>query len=192
MQTLPGHYHEALYFRLTEPRKLLILNLVAVPLLLLAVFFFLGLLILYESIGAPLVIPAIPETTSVTLGLVMVIGVLGLHEWVHGLAIRYYGAKPRYGAKPLRLVLYATADGAYFTRDQYIRIALAPLVVISLLAILISTFVPNSVALWVMMAAATNATGAIGDMWAVWIVRRFPATALIQDEADAIRIFVEG
>ena len=114
LQTLPIDYEEALYLSLTAGRRLLWLNLAAIGLLLVALVVFVGWLLLYHTLGAPLTIASLPDGMSRGVGLLMLVAVLPLHELLHGLAMSYYGHRPRYGVKPLKGVLYATADGAYF------------------------------------------------------------------------------
>lgn len=189
VKTLPDHYQEVFFLRVTDRRKILWLNLAAIGLILVSSVMFVGWLVLYHVAGAPLVITRLPDEIPTLPGLLITLSILPLHEWVHGLAIGWYGHPARYGIKPLQGVLYATSDGALFWRDQYIGVALAPLIVISLVAILLSLFLPAGIALWFMFAAALNATGAVGDLWMWWAVRRFPPHALVRDEADGMRVF---
>lgn len=189
VRELPATYREIYHLRVTEGYKLLILNLIALPLLVAACGVLIGWLVLYAAIGAPLVIAALPLGTSWAVGLLIFFAVLPLHEWIHGLAMQFYGHSPRYGIKPLKGVLYATADGAYFWRNQYVVVLLAPLVVISLIAFAMSLlFEPGSMG-WVMLAAASNVTGAVGDLWMTQQTLRFPPDALIRDEEDGMRVF---
>jgi hypothetical protein len=53
-----------------------------------------------------------------------------------GLVLLGFGARPRFGAILIGLVLpavYATAEGHHFTRGQYLTVAVAPAIVISVL-----------------------------------------------------------
>ena len=120
-------------------------------------------------------------------GLASALIVLPLHEWIHGLLIARYGHKPRYGVK--LMVLFATSDGALFRRREFIRIALAPLTVITAVGCLIMLFLPFGLAYWVALAVVLNAGGAIGDLWMTAIALRYDLSALIRDEEDSMRIF---
>jgi hypothetical protein len=180
-----------LHFRLTERGRILWLNLAAIGLLALMTAFFLGLLLLYHRLGAPLVITSLPSNISAWLGVALVIAVLPLHEWLHGLGMAYFGHQPRYGIKPLKGVLYATADGALFWRYQYIAIALAPLTVISAGVALLCLFLPGQPAFWVALAGIMNATGAIGDLWMTYLALQYPSSALFRDEEDGMRVFTQ-
>lgn len=185
---LPQHYHESYHLHLTKGRNVIWVNLAAIPLCILSLIIFFGWLLLYYRLGALLVQDWLPDHLSQIIGLILVFGILPVHEWVHGLAIRWIGHRPRYGMKIG--VLYATTDGAYFWRNQYQHVALAPLIWISITILIAGLFFPQGVAFWLMAAAVVNASGATGDLWMVWTLRKFPADALVRDEADGMRVFV--
>jgi len=87
------------------------------------------------------------------------------------------------------MVLFATSDGAYFRRAEFVRVALAPLALITIGGALIILLLPQGMAYWVALAIALNAAGSIGDLWMVAVALRFEPSALIRDEADRMRIF---
>ncbi len=127
----------------------------------------------------------------------MVIGILFVHEWLHGLAIRYYGHRPTYGVKwshigkiKVPLAFYATSGGGYFRRDAFNVIALTPLVVITLVGALLYPLIPFSAYIPLTTLLIVNGTGAVGDVWMWWNVRRYPAHALVYDDADSIAVYV--
>lgn len=193
---LPAGYAEVEYLVLTRPGPLFVLNVLS--LVLLAPFFVLMALWTTFIIDLRGPFPAdplanVPELVR-WLG---VFGVLLLHEWIHGRAIRRAGHRPRYGWKtvgigPLRVpvVLYATADGAYFRRDEFLLVALAPLVVITLAGMLLVALLPDAVGVYVSVAVMLNGGGAIGDLWMSAVALGYPRQALIRDEADSIRIYL--
>ena len=100
------------------------------------------------------------------------------------------GHKPRYGVK--LFVLFATSDGALFRRDEFIRVALAPLVVITAMGGLLMLFLPFGMAYWVGLAVVLNAGGAIGDLWMTAVALRYDPSTLIRDEEDSMRIFAQA
>lgn len=99
------------------------------------------------------------------------------HEWVHGLAIQYYGGTPRYGVGLAHFVLpyaYATTDHS-FSRNQFAVVLLAPLVGLTAVG------VPVMIAFewgWLLVPLAANAGGAVGDLWMLLVVLSFPPTSL--------------
>ncbi len=188
---LPPHYQEVHYMSINEHGVLLWLNLLSlVPLTISALIMFGSLLVYNEELGSPLVINAFPDSVPTLLGLASVLIVLPLHEWIHGLVISRCGHKPRYGVK--LFVLFATSDGALFRRNEFIRVALAPLVVITTMGSVLMLFLPFGVAYWVGLAVVLNAGGAIGDLWMTTIVLRYGPSALIRDEEDSMRIFAQA
>lgn len=175
--------------RVTEGKNMLWLNALSLVLFAVSLPLFLGWLLFYHALGAPLVMLGLPNHFSPLIGLGITVLVFILHEWIHGLAIQYYGHTPRYGIKPLKGVLFATADQAYFWRDQYLVVMLAPLVVISLLGIVLSLVFPAGAAFWLMLAGAMNVAGATGDVWMAYHTLRFDREQLFRDEEDGMRVF---
>ena len=109
------------------------------------------------------------------------------HEWLHGLAIRYYGGEPRYGVGVAHFILpyaYATTDHE-FSRNQFIVILLTPLVVITALG------TPLMVGFgwgWLVIPLAANAAGAVVDVWMALTLTNYPSHVVVQDYEDGVRI----
>jgi hypothetical protein len=151
--------------------------------------FFLAWLMIYDRVfGAPLTITALPSEAGTLATVVLLIGVLLLHELCHGIGIQYYGHDARYGFK--FLILYATSDTGYFWRNQMIVVAALPLVIISLLLVVVTVFVPAGLAQLLLLAAAINTAGAVGDLWMIWKALQYPVHALFEDDEDGMRIFM--
>ncbi|WP_162909628.1 DUF3267 domain-containing protein [Aggregatilinea lenta] len=184
---LPAQYREVSYLSINQRGRLLWLNILSLIPLVLSGAIVLGLLRAYHRLGAPLVIDALPDDLPTGIGIALALLVLPLHEWVHGLMITYMGHRPRYGVK--LLVLFATSDGGLFRRNEFVAIALAPLIVLSLVGIAIALFLPVGLAQWPTLAIMFNAAGAIGDLWMAAAALRFDPSALIRDEEDSMRIF---
>ncbi len=185
---LPADYREVHYLSVNERGVLLWLNVFSlVPLLISGLLVFGALIIYHGQLNGLLVVHALPDELPSWAGFIVVLAVLPLHEWVHGLVIRWFGHRPRYGVK--WLVLFATSDGALFRRNEFIRIALAPLVLISAAAGIIMPFLPMGLAYWLGLAIVVNAAGAVGDLWMTAVVLRFEPSVLIRDEEDSMRIF---
>jgi predicted CDP-diglyceride synthetase/phosphatidate cytidylyltransferase len=189
ISALPDNYREVRYIRVTEGWRLIWLNILSLFPMLTSGLIVFGLLILYHSLGAPLVIDHLPTKIPAGLGLMIILLVLPLHELLHGLLITYFGHKARYGFK--MTVLYATADGAFFRRNEFIQIALAPLVLISAAGLILMLLFPAQLAQWIALGVVVNAAGAIGDLWMTAVALRFESSALIQDEEDCMRVFAE-
>lgn len=118
---------------------------------------------------------------------ILAIAVIPPHEFLHGLAISYYGGKPRYGVGLAHFVFpyaYATTDHQ-FTRNQFIVVALAPLVGLTAIgvALIVAFEWP-----WLIFPLAANAGGAVGDCWMVLMVLGYPAHTRIKDSKTGLQI----
>ncbi len=105
--------------------------------------------------------------------------ILPLHELIHGLAFGFWGGRPHFGAK-LPLALYCGARNQMFRRNHYVVIGLAPLVVITLAAVIGTLFFPVA-ASYVILASVGNFAGAAGDLWSVVRILRYPAHVCVED-----------
>lgn len=184
---VPSNYHEVLYWKLTgSVWRLVGINLLALPLALIAggVFLTLGAWASRAATDGPLGL-------NLVALLVTIVATLGLHELAHGLAMRAFGAKPRYGLKLEALALYATAPGYAFTRNQYLLVILAPLASLSLIALAgLGIFAGTIMVPALVVGAVVNAAGACGDVYMAWLTARYPAVAYVIDEEDGMRVFL--
>ncbi len=188
--SIPPNYSEALYWRITQQdRRLVVVNLLSVPLALAAGFL---LTMFGVQFGGLLHMNALEVTPGGLLILVAAILLtLALHEFAHGLAMQLYGARPQYGLMWQAVAFYATAPGYAFTRNQYLVVILAPLVSLSVAAMVgMSLFAGSSVIVLLLVCATLNAAGASGDVWMLAIVARYPPEAYVIDERDGMRIFL--
>ena len=184
----PLGYREVLYWKISEkPSRLLLMNLLSVPLLILAGSVFFGL-----AFGLGWLPPGfqfgVVHYLALVAGLLLI---LVLHELAHGIAMRLFGANPQYGVMWDKAMFYATAPGFAFPRSQYLVVALTPLISLSLLSILAMWVLAGTP--WVLViafAATINAAGAIGDLWITSLVLRYPRQAYVIDEQDGMRIFL--
>jgi hypothetical protein len=109
------------------------------------------------------------------------------HEWLHGLAIRYYGGKPRYGVGVSHFIMpyaYATTDHR-FTRNQFAVVLVAPLVGISLVGVPLMVLTGWG---WLVLPLAANAGGAVVDCWMLLTVLGYPAHVTVEDHETGVRI----
>ena len=191
IRELPPQYCEALHYVLTEGRRLLWLNIAALVPTVLAVVAMAGWWVLVRQLrgGEPETAVTIPWWLGIPA---VFVTFLPLHELLHGLAIQSFGHRARYGFKLNVGVLYATADQALFRRNEYIVVALAPLIGITLLSMLLMVFVPGGLAYYVAIGVVLNAGGAIADVWSAFLLLRFPASALVRDEEDGFRVYTQG
>ena len=185
--TLPNGYREVLYYRLNKPIRIIVLQILSIPL-----FVVFGLIFLNIAIG----LGKLPSRvqiglTEMILLLVGTLLTLVLHELTHGVVMQMFGAKPRYGVLWKQAMFYATTPGYAYRRNDYLLIALAPLFILSILVILGMWLMQGT--LWVALLAicgTINASGAIGDILIAIIVLRYTSTAFVMDERDGVCVFL--
>ena len=114
---------------------------------------------------------------------------LPLHELAHAVFVVIYGGRPRFGAgvKGGMPYLYVTDPGRRFGRNQFLEIALAPLVLIDLAALVLLFLQPTWT--WAAVAFVVNTSGAIGDLWVSGLLLRFPPWALVEDRKDGFAVW---
>lgn len=186
--SLPTDYEEVLYWRVTgKPTRVILLQIVAFISLVIFGFVFFRLAVSLGKLPTQIAF-GLSEIGAVLLGVLLA---MGLHELTHGLTMQLFGAKPKYGILWKGLMLYATSPGYAYPRNNFIVIALAPLVVISTLVIIGMWLLQGTLLVPLLaLCGIFNASGAVGDMWMTMIVLRYPATAYVMDERDGLRIFL--
>lgn len=113
---------------------------------------------------------------------------VSLHEWLHGLAMSRYGARPEYGFGVWHRFLpyfYCTAPGYKFTRRQFAVVSAAPAVAISLLGAFCVALVPQGG--WLVAPLGFHLGGCIGDFWFLGMIARQPRGTLLEDTRTGVR-----
>ena len=133
--SLPDDYQELLAWSVTEkPKRVVIMNILGVFL-----FLFFGLIFSNVAVGLgklPLAGGINFDLREMIFVLIGIIFILALHELMHGLTMRLFGASPKYGIIWKGMMLYATSPGYAYPRNNYVIIALAPFILISILVVL--------------------------------------------------------
>jgi hypothetical protein len=183
----PSGYNEVLYWKISEePSRFVIMNFL--PILLAAVFG-LGFFSFVRVFGgSPQLALNNQELLIFFIGIPII---LALHEFVHGIVMQSFGAKPKYGFWKKGLMFYAKAPGYNFQRNQYALIVLAPLVSLSVLMCLGIVLLASNSIVWVLaLWAIVNASAANADVWITALVLRYPRSAYVVDERDGMRILL--
>lgn len=115
----------------------------------------------------------------VVINILAYIVILPVHELIHGLAFLLWGGKPYFGTR-LPLALYCGAKGQLFRRNQYLVVGLAPLVVITIAALIVSAIVPG-LASYALFGTVGNFSGAAGDVMVAARLLRQPPAILVED-----------
>ncbi len=190
---LPSDYHFEKTLDLSKFRSVLWLNLAAIPLLFLFGWIFSRIFILLRSInpfaGGLWGIVTIFSIIDILGLLLSIILMLIFHELIHGLFFWWFThERPKFALKSG--YAFAAAPDWYLPKFQYAIVGLSPLVVISVICILLAAFLPTQAIPYLLLIAAFNAAGALGDMIIVAWVSRQPRTILVRDQGDKFSIFI--
>ena len=116
---------------------------------------------------------------------------LCIHEAIHGLFFKLFCPENpvKYGFKWKSLMAYATSPGSLYNRQQFMVIALAPFVLISLALTLGLALGWLSDTLYVVLAAC-HAAGCVGDFYYAYLLLVKFARADIRIEDTETGIFI--
>lgn len=123
---------------------------------------------------------------------VVPIASLGAHELVHAFFFKQYappGTRVSFGSNAGMGMLYASAEGVLYTRGQYLVIALAPSIVVSLLIIALGMGLRWP--LWTFIVATAHLVGCTGDWGCVRAIVADPAIAWCEDTSYGVAFFGE-
>lgn len=120
------------------------------------------------------------------LGITM--GVVVLHEGVHGIfAWIFTHSRPIFGVRGI--YFYTASPGWYFFRGQYVIIALAPFVLLSILGLILLAIAPSRAIPSVLLGTILNAAGAVGDFFIVFLAARERRPIVIEDFGDEMNFY---
>lgn len=129
--------------------------------------------------------PAMAAAGAIGLILLVTTVLLLLHEVCHGIAFRWAaGVRPAYGFRLVGKcfpVLYTTAPGTWFTRDQYLVAAAAPTVGVNLLGAALLALGAPWLRELLILPLAIHLSGCVGDWWMMGVLARLPRAATILD-----------
>lgn len=110
-----------------------------------------------------------------------------LHEGIHGVVMKSFGGRPRFGIAMVAGVVpavYTTAPGDRFDRLQYLVVALAPAIAISIVGFAVSFTAAGP---FLFVPLALHLGGCAGDAAATRQVLRQPRGTIYEDLRDGIR-----
>lgn len=113
------------------------------------------------------------------------------HELIHGIFFWVFiRQRPKFGFRGW--YAFAAAPGWFFPSGQYLVIALAPLILLSILGMVLAAVVPAGALAAVLFGIVANAAGAVGDMWIAFKVLRERRKILIEDLGDGVNFYAPG
>ena len=157
-------------------------------------FFLFGVMFLWWTIWLrPGLLMTISAGIHVTLmGLLFLIIGLGvsilLHELIHGAFFWMYSlSRPKFGLRGG--YAYAAAPGWFYPRGQYLVIALAPFVLLSILGMVIVAFAPVGALAAILVGMVANVAGAVGDIWIAGMLIRERRNIVVEDLGDGVNFY---
>jgi hypothetical protein len=193
LKALPPGYDLAGRLTLESLRTLILLNLLSLLPLLIGAACFLVVDRLLNALGVrPALDAPLTDQSRLLLALAAValmIVVLSFHELCHGLAFQAFGAHPHYGINLSKGVAYASAKDYYLTRNAYLIVALAPLVIISIGTVILMALTGGDLRFVVGLMGAINAGSSVGDLWFFVVCVSHPRTLLVRDFGDGAELF---
>lgn len=193
---LPENYHSAWLFDITRTREIIWLNVLGVLLFVLSLWGFNALARAVRpgtaGVGVFFKTESVAEALwNLVAFLAATVLMLVIHEAAHGLFFWLFSrSRPKFAFKGY--YASASAPGWYFPRWQYILIGLAPLVLITLFGVVGLIWLPQALLLPTLLILIFNTSGAVGDLWVVGNLLRFPASTYILDSGDASEFFVKS
>lgn len=115
---------------------------------------------------------------------------LVVHELVHGFFFKQFapaGSRVTFGANLKMGMLYASAEGIVYSRRQYIVIAIAPSIVVTLL--LVAVGIGLRWPLWTIIAATAHLSGCTGDWGYIRAIRRDPRITHCEDTSWGVQFY---
>ena len=130
-------------------------------------------------------ISGIPAWASILLLVANVATVLYLHELIHA-SVFYLTHRqlPRIGWRGW--TIFASAPEHVLSARSLITNALAPFTVISLMGVILLSYMPLAYSSWVFIPTLVNAAASGGDFMAVWFVARQKQGTQFNDQGDVI------
>lgn len=184
--TPPGYAFSSLV-RLRLDWRLALLQVAIVPVA------WVGFALLTAQIGGP-VDPRLglrlPLPTALDLAAVLLTIVVALpitHELAHGLVAGLLGGRPEYGIGPGIAFCHVRE---FTSRNAYLAILAAPLVLLSVLGVAIMPVVPPFWRGPLLALLVANAAGAVGDLALLVRAVRLPRAAAIADTREGFEIYL--
>ncbi len=190
-ECIPGRYQQVAHYKVSRSISRWI-SILAMTLFLLSASVFIALALTIGKFDPSIMQGSFRVSPwEAAAGLAAFPATIILHELLHGLAMRMGGARPQYGVWPAHLMFFATARGYAFRRNACLMVEMAPLVVLSFLAILGMFILQGTIwAPLLTVCAAMNVGGAAADLWMISKVLRYSTTSYIVDERDGFRVLI--
>lgn len=192
VKLLPANYQPGKMLDFSSGRASLWMNIAAIPLLFIFSWLFGMVFAFLRPVNPfPNGMWSVITSFSVKDWLFLLLGVIFIlifHELIHGIFFWIFTKEqPKFGLRGG--YAYASAPDWFLPKYQYASVGLSPFVVISILGIIISSFLPAGFLPYLLVIVSFNAAGALGDMIVVtWILCQ-ARTIFVKDQGDKFSTF---
>ena len=172
---------------MAEPRTVVWLNLAAIPLLILFGWLF-GRIVGAFNSSSPTISMIWASLTTFSIRnlvgiIISILFMLVLHELIHWAFFGLFTHEiPRFALKSG--YAFAAAPEWYVPKYQYIIVGLSPLIIISILSIVFGALINSFFISYIVLIAALNAAGALGDIIVVVWVSIQTNHLFVNDQGD--------
>lgn len=167
---------------------MLLINLIALPLLIVFFIFFSwlanSLLDLGKSISFDL------DLIAIVKGIIFFFLLLIIHEGIHGLFFKIFNPKAKVKFGYLKGMLYATSPDSKYKLGQWLIIGLSPFVLITA-GLTVALMLGLSPFAYIIFASL-HAAGCMGDFYFSILSIKAPRGAYFEDHRSGFRILIEN
>lgn len=186
---LPEDYYEVYSLDLSKNiRAQLILNGVALVLMIVFGWFFVSISQILTSGAWSNNLTNMLGTSNLVFILVALLLMPILHEAAHGLFFWLFTRqRVKFGFK--FGYAYAAAPEWYFPRIQYLVVAFAPFMILSIIGLALMPVMPTRLMPALLLFLSFNAGGSVGDLYISWKITNYSSMVLLNDLGDSFTIF---
>ncbi len=178
----PPGYDEIGAITITPGRSVLIQALS-----LLLAFATLAVLLAAAGVGSFTIGPT--ETVLLLVVIAGTIGVVFLHEAIHGFVFVLSGLQPRFDAAIVHgMPVLSTSVVQPYGRNTALICLLAPLVLIDVMLLGVSAALPT-LFVWLIAPIVINTAGSTGDLWQAAHLTRYSPAVLVADIPDGLIVY---
>lgn len=111
-----------------------------------------------------------------------------LHEAVHGICFRIFSGK--WGNFGYKMIYFYAGSKAFYKKREYLIIGLAPIILFGILFLLLNILLPPSKFLFFYILQMINLSGAAGDIYVAFVIRKLPKEAIFRDHGVSFEIYL--
>ncbi|MDP2425119.1 MAG: DUF3267 domain-containing protein [Candidatus Izemoplasmatales bacterium] len=182
VEVLPSHYHLVESIDFKENRaQFILLNV-------LSILFLLPFIIpvVYGWIHIPTSREELLSGLLISLGIFIVL--VFVHEAIHGF-VYSQGTNKKVKYQFHGFAASASVPGVYFYKKHYLKVGLAPALIINPILLLLVVLTNNQWQFILYLTLVFHFNGCVGDFYVTWLMRKRPDTLLTEDYGIGMRMY---